>query len=80
MDQILQRINDVLSSIAGNLPLQLTESMEFEKIPGYDSLMHIQFLNALEKKFNLKFSSREIIGFQTIGQVCDIIRKRSSGV
>ncbi len=57
---ILNQINNVFISILGNKDIRLSEKTTAFDIEGWDSLTHIQLVVAIEKHFNIRFTSKEI--------------------
>lgn len=57
---ILNQINNVFVSILGNKDISLSEKTTAFDIEGWDSLTHIQLVVAIEKHFNIRFTSKEI--------------------
>ena len=56
---------------------QLTEIFQdILDVDEWDSLSHIQLIVAIEKQWSIKFSSREIMKWQNVGEMVDTIMER----
>ena len=73
---ILARIQDVFREELELDDLVLTDETTADDVEEWDSLSHIQLVVALEKEFGLKFTSREILSWDNIGDLVDCINKK----
>ena len=53
----------------------VTRATTARDIDGWDSLMHVTLLVNIEKEFAVRFSSAELAGFNTVGELEDLIRR-----
>jgi acyl carrier protein len=47
-------------------------------VEDWDSLRHIQLLVAVEKAFNVRFNTGEVANLANVGQMVDLIAKRTT--
>ena len=40
---------------------------------GWDSLMHISLINAVQDEFGMKFAMKDVTGMKDVGQMVDLI-------
>lgn len=73
---ILARIQDVFREELELDDLLLADETTADDVEEWDSLSHIQLVVALEKEFGLKFTSREILSWDNIGDLVDCINKK----
>jgi len=76
MSNTLQTINDIFCNVLDNENIKLTPETTVNDIEDWDSLTHFQLIIAIEKEFDMQFTSSEISGFQNIGEVCESVQKR----
>jgi acyl carrier protein len=77
-DEILRQVQTVMRDIFDNDSIVLTESTTAADVEGWDSLSHIQLIVAVEKHFNIKFKSKEILSWKTVGELAASIQSRKN--
>jgi len=79
VNEILTRLTNVFRSVFGNSELTLSRATNAQDVQGWDSLMHINLIVAIEREFRIRFTTREIAGFRDVGDLMDsIVRKISA--
>jgi acyl carrier protein len=73
LDQILKEVNDIFINVLDEGDTVLTRDTTADDIEEWDSLTHIQLVVAIEKHFQVKFTSSEIQHFKNVGEMCDSI-------
>ena len=58
-------------------PVHLTPILSAKDVPEWDSLTHISLLLAIEKGFGIRFHVGEVEGTRNVGELADLIAKRS---
>lgn len=72
-NEILARVQEVFRDVLDDEDIVLTDETTADDIDDWDSLSHIQLVVAVEKAFNVKFSSKEILSWKNIGEMVDCI-------
>lgn len=67
-DELLSPFQDVLRDVFDDDEIVLTRQTTAADIDGWDSLMHINIIIAVEKRFGVKFATAEISGLKSEGQ------------
>ena len=75
-NDILARVEEIFRDELELDELELTDETTAEDVEEWDSLSHIQLVVALEKDFGIKFSSREILSWDNVGDLVDCIQKK----
>lgn len=71
--QILDEVQAIFREVLDNEEIVLANETTAEDIEEWDSLTHIQLIVAIEKHFKIRFTSREILSWQNVGQLIDSI-------
>ncbi len=78
MESIQKQVEDIFRDILDEELLTLTRETTANDVDGWDSLTHIQLIVAIEKKFSVKFSSKEILSWNNVGELLDSLYQRVS--
>lgn len=75
-NEILSRIQDIFRDVLDNEEIELTDATVADDVEEWDSLSHIQLIVAIEKDFQIKFTSKEILSWKNIGELVDCIQSK----
>jgi len=76
--ELMGRLTAVFRHVFGNETLSLTPTTTAQDVEGWDSLMHINLIVAVEREFKIRFTTREIAGLKNIGELIDLIARKQS--
>lgn len=74
--EIITKLQLVFRDILDNDDIILTEQTAANDIEGWDSLTHIVLVTEIQKEFSIKFTSKEIILWENVGDIIDSINKK----
>ncbi len=77
-EAIRNEVQNIFREVADEPSVILKDETTADDVEGWDSLVHIQLLVAIESKFNISFSSEEIGGYNNIGAMCIGIQQKLS--
>lgn len=63
------KVQNVFREIFEKDDLVIYDAMQAKDVEGWDSLTHINLIMALEAEFSIKFTTREVMGFQNVGEM-----------
>jgi acyl carrier protein len=69
-------VTEIFRDILDEEDLVLAPETTAEDVEAWDSLTHVQLMVAIEKRFGIKFTSREISGFQNVGELLAAIENK----
>ncbi|MES2851204.1 MAG: acyl carrier protein [Bacteroidota bacterium] len=75
-EEILEQISSVFSDTLDEDNVTLTENSTADDVEGWDSLTHVQLVVAVEKKFKIRFSAKEIQSWKNISEMIDSISSK----
>lgn len=73
---ILKQVQDIFRVILDDENIILSDASTAEDIEDWDSLTHIQLIKAIEKNFSIRFTSREILSWNNVGEMLDCIKSK----
>ena len=77
MSALLEEVTAVVRNVFGDDEIKLTPTSTADEVDGWDSLMHLNVIIALEKRFSIRFSTAEISDLKeegkNIGSLLDLI-------
>ena len=77
-DEILEQVTDIFRDEFDDDSILLTDATVAGDVDGWDSLMHISLLAAIEDAFDFKFEMKDVVGMKNVGEMLDIIERESA--
>ncbi len=75
MDSLTEVFHDVFE----NEDIVLTPQTTANEVDGWDSLSHAILISAVELKFQIKFSTREVLRLKNVGDLVQLIDSKRAG-
>lgn len=75
-EKILDEISSIFADTLDEDKITLSETSTADEVEGWDSLTHVQLVVAVEKKFKLRFTAKEIQSWKNIGELIDSIASK----
>tara|TARA_B110000046_G_scaffold95532_1_gene103249 strand:+ start:2268 stop:2507 length:240 start_codon:yes stop_codon:yes gene_type:complete len=73
--KILKKVNEVFIDVLEEEVL-IKEEFSSNDVDGWDSLTHIMLIVEIEKNFQIKFLSSEIVSWKNVGEMIDCINEK----
>ena len=68
-NEMLNLLNNIFIDTLDDPEIIINENTQASDVDGWDSLTHIMLVVAVEKQFNIKFTSKEILAWQNVGDM-----------
>ena len=75
-EAILEKLNEIFQDIFDDDSLVITETTTANDVEDWDSIEHINLIDAVEKEFGMKFKMQEVSGMKNVGAMVQIIAER----
>lgn len=72
-EEILKNVNEVICDVFDDDTIIVNENTKASDIDGWDSLMHITLIGAVEDEFDIQFPMKDVIEICNIGQMVDLV-------
>lgn len=76
--EIISELEAIFEDIIDEGAVTLSERTTSKDVEGWDSLTNIQLVVAIEKHFDIRFTSEEIISWNNVGEMVDCILSRNN--
>lgn len=76
MNEIYERLNEIFRDVFDDDSITVTATTTANDIEDWDSLSHITLVSAVEDEFRMKFSMKEVVGMQNVGEMATIVAAR----
>ena len=77
---VWQRLQEIFRIVFENPKLDIMSEWSSWDVTGWDSLMHLQLILAIEKEFGIRFKPPEMLDLKNIGELYAIILKKHSAI
>ena len=71
--EVFERMNEVFRDVFDDEDIEVTDETTADDIEDWDSLEHINLVNAMEEEFGVKFTTGEIVSLKNVGEMADLI-------
>ena len=78
-EEVFEKLNEVFRDVFEEDDITVTDATTASDIDGWDSLEHINLINAIEQEFEIKFNMGQIVSMKNVGEMADIIMSKLQG-
>jgi acyl carrier protein len=75
---VLATLTDILRDLLGDESIELNMRTRREDVDGWDSFNYVNFIVAVELKFNVKFKVADVESFPDVGAMVEKLQMLSS--
>jgi acyl carrier protein len=72
----MEILNEVFQRVFDDNELVLTPEMTANDVDGWDSLSHVNLITAIESRFKIRFTQKELLTQKNVGDLCANIRSK----
>ena len=73
---VTEKLNEIFCEVFDDETLQIRPEMTANDVEGWDSLSHMNLIVAVENKFNIRFTQKELLTFKNIGDLLGNIESK----
>lgn len=72
-EEIYERLNEVFQDVFDDDELKVSDETTAADVDGWDSLMHITLIEAVEDEFDINFDMKTVVKMKNVGEMVDFI-------
>ena len=72
---VMEKVSNIFKVVFGDDTLIINSNSNSDNVIGWDSLNHIYLIVAIEKEFNIKFTTELIMTWENVGEMVKHIAK-----
>ncbi|MBQ8824005.1 MAG: acyl carrier protein [Ruminococcus sp.] len=76
-NEVMQRLTEVFRDVFDDESINIYDTTTANDIEDWDSIEHINLIEAVEKEFNMQFQMREVSSMKNVGEMADIVASRA---
>ncbi|PIU41506.1 MAG: acyl carrier protein [Candidatus Omnitrophica bacterium CG07_land_8_20_14_0_80_42_15] len=74
--EVRDKLNRIFQEVFKDSVIQIKPETTANNIDGWDSFSHITLIVAIETRFNIKFTQKELLGFRNVGDLIKSIESK----
>ena len=76
--EVMERLTGVFRDVFDDDSIVITDQTTANDIEEWDSLEHINLIDAVEQEFHMQFQMKEVSGMKNVGEMADIVANRAT--
>ena len=76
--KIYEDLTEIFNDVFMVDDMKLTPELTAKDVKGWDSFKQIEIMVSVEERFNIKLSTREIDSLKNVGDLADVIAKKTA--
>ena len=77
MDERLEILAEIICDVFDDTDIEITEDTDLKSIDGWDSLVHISLMAAVQEEFGIKYDIDEMTEITTVADILDSIERKA---
>ena len=75
-EEIIARIASTIRKVLDNPNLEICAESSAEEMEGWDSVTHLQLVSELENEYDVKFTLREMMSWESVGELAETLTNK----
>ena len=75
-EEVFEKLNEIFRDVFDDESITVDEETTADDIDDWESLEHINLVNAIEDEFDMKFDMGQIVTMKNVGEMVDIILEK----
>jgi len=76
--EVEAELNGIFREVFEDDGISITREMTANDVEGWDSLSHVTLIVAIETRFKIRFTQKEIMTFKNVGDLVDAISGKTA--
>ena len=72
-EEVYERLNEVFRDVFDDDEITVDDETTAADVEGWDSLMHITLIDAVEEEFDISFDMKTVVKLKNVGEMVDVI-------
>lgn len=72
-EEVYERLNEVFRDVFDDEEITVDDETTAADVDGWDSLMHITLIDAVEEEFDISFDMKTVVKLKNVGEMVDVI-------
>jgi acyl carrier protein len=77
-EAIYVALTEIFNDVFMRDDMELAPALTAQDVPGWDSFKQIEIMVSVEERFNIKLNTREIDNLKNVGDLAEIIAKKTT--
>ncbi|MFA5143716.1 MAG: acyl carrier protein [Candidatus Omnitrophota bacterium] len=73
---VINKLNGVFREVFDDNSIEIRPEMTANDVDGWDSFSHVTLIVAIETRFNIKFTRKELLTFKNVGDLIKGIEQK----
>lgn len=76
--ELQEKLNLIFREVFDDEDIEIAPALTANDIDGWDSLSHVNLILAIESRFKIRFSQKELLTFKNVGDLLESIRTKTT--
>ena len=72
-EEVFEKLNEIFRDVFDDDTIEVDEDTTAADIEGWDSIIHITLVDAIEEEFDISFDMKTVVKLKNVGEMVDAI-------